>query len=187
MCSIPQLHSIVFSILEQGLGKGAKNSPQSLLRLRRPPPPLQQTFGILIDFLGHFGPFFTHLKCFFSQFCQFCIFLARLQRVKTSSANLAMKMASNQKMQENKLASKFNFTQEGTPPKTFSDLFFCHRTLPCIAHLQLYSIYSWGFLAAGRSPVLGQVELIPERRTASAGRRQVRGARTLNLYSHHRI
>ena len=73
--------------------------------------------------------FFLPSKSGFWPFCQFCVFLSRFQSVKTpktSSADLLMKMASNQKIQENKLALKFN---ESTPHRAFLGILFSHRAL----------------------------------------------------------
>ena len=84
------------------------------------------------------GTHFCHSKVVFRPFYLFCTFLSRFQSVKTpltKSAILQSKESSNQKMQENKLALKFNFTQEFTRDELFLKVLVfhqqCHRALIC--------------------------------------------------------
>ena len=64
------------------------------------------------------GMHFRNSKVFFWPFYLFGIFWS-VKRPKTKSAILASKESSNQKMQENKLALKFNFTLESTCLESF--------------------------------------------------------------------
>ena len=59
------------------------------------------------------GTHFYHPKVVFWPFHLFCTFLSRFQsvkRTKTKSPILEMKMRSNQKIEENRPALKFDFT-----------------------------------------------------------------------------